>query len=59
MNVYTVRELATKLRMLGLDNSTVEILIEDVETLLDLSFEDGILSDQARDYWFNRLAIDV
>ena len=59
MNVYTTRELATKLRLLGLDNSTVEILLEDVETLLGLSFEDGILSDQARDYWFNRLAIDV
>ena len=55
MNVYTTTELATKLRMLGLDNNTVKILLEDVETLLDFSFEDGIVSDQAGDYWFNRL----
>ena len=59
MNVYTTRELAIKLRMLGLDNNTVKILMDDVETLLDLSFEDGIMSDQAEDYWFNKIAIDV
>ena len=55
MSVYTIRELATKLRLLGLDDNSVKILIEDVETLLDFSFEDGIESEQARDYWLNKL----
>ena len=59
MNVYTTREFATKLKMLGLDSNTVKILIDDVETLLDLSFEDGVMSDQAGEYWFNKLDLNV
>ena len=42
MKVYTLRDLKNKLLLLGLDHESVAILLDDVENLMSLEYDEGL-----------------
>ena len=42
MKVYTLRDLKNKLLLLGLNHESVSILLNDVEDLLSLEYDEGL-----------------
>ena len=48
MKVYTLRDLKNKLLLLGLNYESVTILLDDVEYLLHLEYDEGLQDGLSR-----------